>query len=175
VKLYLSRLTDNETSAPPSPTNSKFLGFTASIYLSNGKICFLYSWFQCGALHCYMNTAYTIFLDCKCQLCRCMKVSGAGDKKVEVDGWHHWPNALVRGININRVDISGWYMIVVFGGIGNLFVRTAWMAANRDIISRKTNTLYLQMPNWTDLQYSFHLPSTIITISLDALWTYTGW
>jgi len=58
AKLYLSSLTDNETSAPPSSPNSDLLHFNTSVSTSNNKIRSAYSLFDCGASNRYVDTAY---------------------------------------------------------------------------------------------------------------------
>jgi len=134
AKLYLSSLTDNGTSAPPSSPNSELLRFNISVSTSNNKIRSAYSLFDCGTSHHYVDTAYANSLGLKRQLCRRMRVSVAGEEKVEEDRWQVWLKALVRGVTGNRVDISGWYTIFNSGGIDDLIVGKDWMAANLDII-----------------------------------------
>jgi len=58
AKLYLSSLTDNTTSAPPSSPNSDLLRFNASVSTSNNKIRTAYSFFDCGAPHRYVDAGY---------------------------------------------------------------------------------------------------------------------
>jgi hypothetical protein len=59
AKLYLSSLTDNETSTPPSSPNSDLLHFKASISTSNDISRSGYSLFDCSASHRYVDSAYT--------------------------------------------------------------------------------------------------------------------
>jgi hypothetical protein len=65
-KLYLSSLIDNETSAPPSSPNSDLLCFNASISTSINRIHYVYSWFDCGATHRDVDTAYVNAVALKC-------------------------------------------------------------------------------------------------------------
>ena len=174
AKLYLSSLTDNETSAPPSSTNSDLLRFDASISTSNNTIRSAYSLFDCGASHGYVNTAYANSLGLKHRLCRRMRVSVAGEEKVEEDRWQVWLKVSVGVVTGNRVNISGWYTIFDLGGIYDLIVGKDWMASNLHIIDHKTNTLHMLEPDWTDLQQCSRLPSTIVTTSLVGLRPHQG-
>ena len=83
VKLYLSSLTDNETSAPPSLPNSDLLHFNASVSTSNNKICSPCSLFDCRDSHCNRDTAYANSLGLKRRLCRRMRVYVTGEEKEE--------------------------------------------------------------------------------------------
>jgi len=174
AKLYLSSLTDNETSAPPSSPNSDLLRFNASVSTSNNKIHSVYSMFDCGASHRYLDTAYANSLGLKSRLCGRMRVSIAGEEKAEEDRWQVWLKASVRGVTGNRVDISGWYTIFDLGGIYDLIVGKDWMAANLHIIDHKSNTLHMLEPDWSDLQQGSRLPSTIVTTSLVGLRPHQG-
>jgi len=151
AKLYLSSLTDNETSASPSSPNSDLLRFNASVSTCNNKIRAAYSLFDCGASHPYVDTAYANSLGLKRRLCGCMRVSVAGEEKAEEDRWQVWLKVSVRGVTGNRVNISGWYTIFDLGGIYDLIVGKDWMAANLHIIDHKTNTLHMLEPTWSDL------------------------
>ena len=163
AKLYLSSLTDNETSALPSSPNSDLLHFNAFVSTSNNKICSAYSIFDCSDSHRYVDTICTKSLGLKCRLCGRMRVSVAGEEKAEEDRWQVWLKASVRGITSNGIDISGWYTIFDLQGIYDLFMGKDWMAANLHIIDHKTNTLHMLKPDWTILQQGSHLPSTTIT------------
>ena len=166
AKLYLSILTDTETSALPSLPNAELLRFNASVSTSNDKTRSSCSLFDCGASHHYLDTAYANSLGLKHRLYGHMRVSVAGEEKVEEDRWQVWLKVAVRGVTGNRINISRWYTIFDLGGIYNLIVGKDWMAAYLHIINHKTNTLHMLEPNWTDLQQGSHLPSTIITTSL---------
>jgi hypothetical protein len=87
ANLYLSSLTDNETSAPPSSPNSDLLHYNTSVSTSNNKIHSVYSLLDCGASHRYVDTAYANALGLKRRLCGRMRVSVAGEQKVEKDRW----------------------------------------------------------------------------------------
>ena len=117
AKLYLSSLTDNETSAPRSSPNSDLLRFNASVSTSNNTIRSAYSLFDCGASHGYVHTAYANSLGLKHRLCGRMRVSVAGEEEAEEDRWQVWLKVSVRVVTGNRVDISGWYTIFDLGAI----------------------------------------------------------
>jgi len=112
VKLYLSSLTDNETSAPPSSPDSDLLRLNASVSTSNNNIWSPYSLCDWGTLHHYVDTASANSLALKRQPCGCMKDSVAGDEKAGEDRGQGWLYALVRGITGNLVEISRWYTML---------------------------------------------------------------
>jgi len=87
VKLYLSSLTDNETSAPPDSPNSDIQQYNCSVSTSSNQICTQYSWFDSGASHCSPNTAYNNSLRLKHPLCEHMWICVAGEGIAEEDNW----------------------------------------------------------------------------------------
>jgi len=103
-----------------------------------------------------------------------MKVSVTGEEEAEEDRWQVWLKVLVRGVPGNLGDIAGWYTIFDLGGIYDLNVGKDWMAANLLIIDHETNTLHMLEPDWTDLQESSRLQSTMVTTSLVGLRPHQG-
>jgi hypothetical protein len=150
ANLYLSSLTNNEPSAPPSSPNSDLLRFNASVSTSNNKIRSVYSVLDCGTSHRYVDTACDNSSGLKRRLSGRMRVSVTGEQKVEEDRWQVWVKASIRGVTGNRIDISGWYTIFNLGGIQDLIVGKDWIAANLHIIDYKTNTLHMLEPDWPD-------------------------
>jgi hypothetical protein len=127
------------------------LNCNASVSTSNNEIGSAYSLFDWGTSHGYVNTAYANALGLKRQLCGRMRVSVAGEEKVEEDRCQVWLKAWVRGINCNHVDISGWYAIFQLGGSCDQIVGKDRMAANLHIIDHKTNTGHMVEPDWSDM------------------------
>ena len=120
--LYLSRVTDNEISAPPSSPNCNLLCFNAFVSTSNNKSRAEFCLFDCGTSYRYMDTAYANSLGLKRQLYGCMRVSVAGEENAEENRWEVWLKQSVRGVTGNHVIISRLYMIFDLGGMYDLIV-----------------------------------------------------